>query len=110
MATTKKAFVVVDQEWFDKALYMFISDKRSASTNGAHLITGPVEDLSDHRGIWLSDVESRVRNSNDDSPVPPMRLMIPWQFVLAVGVVEGAETKLPAGFQNVTDLTKRASA
>ncbi|HEY7450687.1 MAG TPA: hypothetical protein VH702_21195 [Vicinamibacterales bacterium] len=98
------AFVVVQKTWFDHAM-KGLTGHESGSLINAHVIQAPLDDVTDHRGLWLQDVKSRWVKKTDGSVVI-MRLMIPWQFVLAVGLTD-EPAKMPTGFtsDNVTDLT-----
>src|SRR5262245_150283 len=101
MAKTERAFVIVTQEWFDLAMRPLVTGTKSRSTMGIHLISAIVEDLADHRGLWLRDI--RTSQPTEDGATVTMRLMIPWQFVVSVGVVEEDSAKLQPGF--AIDLT-----
>jgi hypothetical protein len=73
-----------------------VTGRESNATGDTHMIMAPFDDM-DHRGLWLRDVESNLRRKSDDSQVN-MRLLIPWEFVLAVGLVDES-VKIPPGFQ-----------
>ena len=56
-------------------------------------------DLSDHRGIWLTDViTTAVLNRSDDSPVK-MKFMIPWHYVLGLGLPDLQSQESTIGFK-----------
>jgi len=57
---------------------------------------GQFRDLSDPRGIWLSDFTSNVFRK--DGTVVHMNVLIPWQHVLFVGVADESIPS-PTGFQ-----------
>jgi hypothetical protein len=101
---TGMALVVVKKSWFDLAM-QGITGHESGSQVDAHVIQAPINDVTDPRGLWLQEVKSRYVKPSDGSPVF-VRLMIPWEYVLAVGLAD-EPAKMPAGFtaNNVTDLT-----
>jgi hypothetical protein len=102
MATKKQtAFVVVQREWFNQAIQP-LTDNESHSEIDAHVMIGTVDDLTDLKGLWLRDVPSRYLKKGSNSFIT-MRLMIPWQSVLSLGLVDESPT-LPVGFNNVTVL------
>jgi hypothetical protein len=80
-------FVVVDHAWFDVAMRPLITGTESGSAVGAHLVYGPVKDLHDPHGLWLSRVQSEIFHEKDGSEVL-MDVMIPWRYVIALGVVD----------------------
>jgi hypothetical protein len=97
------ALVVVRKDWFDQTLYPLFFDTPSGSTTNAHVLSGRVEDTNDLRGLWMQDVVSRDHKT-DGSPVI-LRLMIPWEFILTVGVVADDKARLPTGFSHATGLS-----
>jgi hypothetical protein len=106
LMTEKKnrtAFVVVQKEWFNHGMRA-LTGHESQSERDAHVMICTVDDMADHLGLWIRDVTSHYRK-NDAGPFVKMRLMIPWQFVLSVGLVDD-KMKIPTGFQNTTVLTQ----
>jgi hypothetical protein len=102
MAQKQTAFVVVQQSWYDGALKALIGGHSNSSADH-HLITGLLEDASDHRGLWLAGATSERWFNQDGTPVI-MKVMIPWQFVLVLGVADEGTT-MPAGFKGATVLS-----
>jgi hypothetical protein len=102
MPQKETVFVVVKKTWFDAAMDPLVTGRPSKSQVDAHVMVATVDDASDHRGLWLRGIKSRYQRK-DGSPVD-MRLMIPWQFVLALGLV-AESVKMPTGFVNTTVLT-----
>ncbi len=96
MPKKQTAFVVVSKSWFDGAMALLVG-KTSTSTGDAHLIVGPLDDISDNRGLWLKDFKSVLERKGDGSRVTMRRLMIPWHAVLLVGIVDES-VKIPTGF------------
>jgi hypothetical protein len=82
------AIVVVTKEWIDTGVRFLLNDgKMSGSTSNTHIVTADVENTSDQRGLWLKNVKTRAMKR--DGSVVTMRLMIPWTFVLGLGLVGG---------------------
>jgi hypothetical protein len=96
MSVKKTAFVIVRKDWFDLALHPLITGRDSNSERDAHMLIGPLDDLSDMHGVWLGPIESEALTRADGSSVT-MRILIPWHVVIAVGIVDEL-VKLPAGF------------
>src|SRR5688572_18948045 len=95
------AFIVVSKEWFNTAgINHILNDgKESHASGGAHLIMAGDPDLSDHRGIWLTNVvTTAVLNTSDGSPVN-MKFMIPWHYVLGLGLPELQSQESTIGFK-----------
>ncbi len=87
MAQKQTAIVVVSKEWIDTAVRHLVNHGReSRSTGQTHVITADIEDTADHRGLWLSNVNTS-QLTKDGSNVT-MRFMIPWNFILGLGVVD----------------------
>ena len=88
MASKRKgtAFVVVQRTWFNHAMHG-LTGHESGSEIDSHVIQAALDDVNDQRGLWLRDIKSRWVKATDGSPVI-MRLLIPWQFVLAVGLAD----------------------
>jgi hypothetical protein len=104
MTKSQTAFVVVQKSWFDHAMHG-LTGRESKSEIDSHVIMAPLDDINDPRGLWLRDIDSPWIKKTDSSTVI-MRLMIPWHFVLAVGLADEAGP-IPTGFtgNTVTDLT-----
>ena len=106
MAHKTRAFVMVQRSWFDETIGPVTSGRESQSTGNAHTIVGTLDDIADHRGLWLQDVPTLYRKQKDDSPVTFARLLIPWQYVLSLGLEDATTSaKIKPGFANTTDLT-----
>jgi hypothetical protein len=105
MPQKKLAFVVVPKSWFDQTLGRIGITGPSGSTGDMHIVISAIDDVADHRGLWLSDVQTLLEKEKDGSRVTFERFMVPWQFVLAVGVHDIAESvKMPTGFTGATVL------
>jgi hypothetical protein len=102
MAKKRTAIVVVSKQWFDSSRVLLSGSPPSESTGDSHVIIGPLDDANDERGLWLKDIITTgilKKDAEDDtSPVTVERLMIPWAFVLALGLVEQEAHKI-AGFR-----------
>jgi hypothetical protein len=106
MSKKETAFVVVQKTWFDLAMNPLVTGRPSESQVDAHVMIGTLDEISDLRGLWLRDITSRM--AKKDGSFVTMRLMIPWQFILSVGLVDES-VKIPTGFNNVTVLTAESS-
>jgi hypothetical protein len=80
------AFVVVSKEWFDfpGIRDLLNAGRRSKSTGEAHLLIAPLVDSSDHKGLWVKGITTREL-TQDGSPVT-MDFMIPWNYVIGLGM------------------------
>ena len=86
-AVAQTAIVVVSKDWIDTAVRHLINHgQQSRSTGETHVIFADLEDTSDHRGLWLKNVRT-TRLTTDGSNIT-MRFMIPWSFIVALGVVD----------------------
>jgi hypothetical protein len=100
METKQTVFIIVDERWFNMAGVNDLVGRgvKSNSSSGAHLIISGITDLSDHKGIWLGNVTTNILHAKDRSPVT-MKVMIPWSYVLSVGVQEEeVGESMPIGF------------
>ena len=87
MSQKQTAIVVVSKDWIDSAVKHLINDGReSRSTGDTHIVYADLEGSSDPHGLWLKNVKTN-RLKEDGSEVV-MRFMIPWAFVVALGVVD----------------------
>jgi hypothetical protein len=101
MGQKQTAVVVVSKEWVNSGVHHLTNGSRlSESTGDTHLFIAPLEDASDHRGLWLRDVKT-TRLTEDNSAVT-MKFLIPWQFVFAVGIIEGEQTRVRMGFVSLS--------
>lgn len=92
MAQQQRVTVVVSKDWIDTGVhYLLNSGAPTRSTASGHIIFGNLEDASDHRGLWLKNVRTTCLTT-DRSPVT-MKLMIPWTFVFAFGVIDEGERR-----------------
>jgi len=92
MPTKQIAFIVVRKDWYNSAgINHLLGNGRESRADGeAHLIMAGDPDLSDHRGVWIPGVvTTAVLNRSDNSPTK-MRFLIPWQYILGVGLDEGS--------------------
>lgn len=110
MPQTETAIVVVSKEWIDTAVRHLINQGReSRSTGETHLIFADLDDLSDHRGLWLKNVKTN-RLTVDASDVT-MRFMIPWSVIVGLGVVDrGTAAKAGFSFEPASDLTDQSTS
>ena len=102
MSSQDIAFVVVTRDWFDATIPRLAGRSDSGSALNAHVIQAPLKDTSDPRGLWLHRIETDKFHKADGGSVV-MDLLIPWQYVLAVGVVSG-HTSDTLGFTGATVL------
>jgi hypothetical protein len=100
MAKEQTAFVVVQKSWYDDAI-SHLAGGYSNSTGDVHVIVGRLDNETDPHGLWLRDVPTEMRKQRDGSRVTLQRLMIPWRYVVALGIGDEAVT-LRAGFTNAT--------
>jgi hypothetical protein len=70
MAQKKRAFVVVQTSWYNEAIGPITKGRDSQSTGNAHTIVGTLDDITDHRGVWLQDVPTLYRKQSDDRLSP----------------------------------------
>ena len=108
MAKKQTAFVVVQKSWFNLAMNALVTRRDSQSEVDAHVLIADLDDVTDHRGLWIRNIKSAYQNKKDDSWVM-MKLMIPWQFVLSVGLVDKS-VSIRVGFNNTTVLTADSRA
>jgi hypothetical protein len=96
MPDKRTAIVVVRKDWVNDCAFLVNRGRGSSSAADTHVLISPVEDLSDARGLWLAGIESN-QLTTDQSTVP-MKLMIPWSVIIAVGIVEGDDASKLVGF------------
>ena len=98
MAQKQTAIVVVNKSWIDTAVRHLVNNgQTSRSTGETHLLIGDVEDASDHRGLWLKNILTN-QLTRDGSPIT-MKLMIPWSFIVGVGLADDdLQGKMKPGF------------
>src|ERR1035438_2482114 len=97
MSQQQTAFVVVSKDWLDTGVRYCISHgRKSRSTSNTHILIGDVENTSDERGLWLKNIKTTAFSDGDSPATLTMKFMIPWTFVLGLGLVadEAGETKL----------------
>ena len=104
MPQTNTGFVIVSKDWFDTpGVYQLIGRGRPRrSTGDAHTLIGPVSDANNHLGLWLGPIGT-TELTTDGSPVV-MRFLIPWRFVLGLGVETDSSKPRSVGF-NTNDNT-----
>jgi hypothetical protein len=101
------AFIVVSKEWFNTGgiNHILANGRQSQGSGEAHLIMADNADLSDHRGIWLTNViTTAVLNRSDESPVK-MKFMIPWHYVLGLGLPDVQSAESTIGFKAGAGIT-----
>jgi hypothetical protein len=114
MSQKQTAIVVVTKAWINTSVRHLINDGReSHSTGDTHIVYADLEGTSDHHGLWLRNIKT-ARLTADGSEVAMTRFMIPWTFIVALGVVDhGAqvETGFAGGISldpaDLTDQTTR---
>jgi hypothetical protein len=113
MAQKQTAFVVVSKDWIDSGARYFINNgEMSSSTTNTHIVIGEVEDATNERGLWLKNVKTTgFTRASSPGVAVTMRVLIPWAFVLSLGLVvdhETGKTKLgyPEG-AHIWEETKR---
>jgi len=100
--TKQTAFVVVNKDWIDSgARYLVNNGERSRSDGDTHIFIGEVEDATSERGLWLKNVKTTAF----DRPSSPgagiiMKVMIPWAFVLSLGLVDDEAGKAKLGYSS----------
>lgn len=99
MRTKKQTgFVVVSKDWMDSGVRYFVNDGRtSRSTSDTHIVIAEVEDTSDARGLWLRNVKT-TQFTREGSDVTTMKFMIPWTFVLGLGLADAVAGNTDLGF------------
>ena len=91
MVHKKTAFVVVSKDWINTGVRHLLNHGRgSHSTGDTHLVIAPLDDASDHRGLWLSGITTTQLTA--DSSSVTMKFMIPWSAILGLGLID-EETK-----------------
>jgi hypothetical protein len=100
MARGQKAIVVVDREWINTAgiNHLLARGRQSAATGGVHMIIAPLEDASNHQGLWLSEITTTALTQ--DASVLKMKFMIPWSVIRGLGVVDEPRDKPAIGFKS----------
>jgi hypothetical protein len=91
------AFVLVSQTWWSSVAPLLAPNPRP-STAGLVRLLGPLVN-QDAAGIWLGDVPANLTQPKRGSQVM-MSLLIPWDQVVAVGVIEESR-ELKPGFAAV---------
>ena len=97
MALNQKAIVVVSRDWINTGVRHLVNrGQESRSTSDTHIIFSEVDDVSDQRGLWLKDVSTTALTK--DGSKTTMRLMIPWAYIVALGLIEGDMPERKPGF------------
>jgi hypothetical protein len=108
MSQNQSAVVVVTKDWINTTVRHLINHgQESRSTGETHLVIGDLEGTSDHHGLWLKNVKT-THLTADGSEVTMVRFMIPWAFVVALGVVDHS-TQVEPGFAGGIDLTDQST-
>ena len=89
--------MVVSKDWINTAgvRHLVNHGRESRSTGETHLVIADLEDTSDHHGLWLKNVNTT--SLKPDGSNVTMRFMIPWSFIVGLGVVD-REAGVEAGF------------
>ena len=105
MALKQTAIVVVSKAWMDTGgVRLLVNDgRKSQSSDDTHIVVAPLDDSSDQLGLWLQGITT-TQMTEDGSPLT-MRLMIPWSFIVALGIVDGEKETL--GFQTNETVVSR---
>jgi hypothetical protein len=99
MAQKQMAVVVVPKHWFNSGAHLLLNNGEESGSDGeTHFVIAPVDDVSDAYGLWLKDITTTGLTKNG-SPVE-MRFMIPWQFVLGLGLMDDQTDKAAFGFRH----------
>jgi hypothetical protein len=92
IAKLTEAAIIVSSDWRHLgAMKHFLgpSDDPSAAVDGSSLLEAQVLDANDNRGLWI-ELNSGQKKWPDR---PAQKLMIPWQFVLAIVLQPDLEAK-----------------
>jgi hypothetical protein len=94
--TKQSTFIVVDKHWFNMAGIndILANGRKSQNTGDAHLLMSDDFDISDHRGIWLNHVTTKAVLHRKDNSQVTMKFMIPWRYVLGLGLSEEGSTSI----------------
>ena len=100
MAGYETAFIEVRKDWFDSAGVSGIlhSGRPSGSEGNTHLIIAPILGTNDPHGVWLKNITTTARRQ--DSAIVKMDFLIPWNAIVALGVVPESEKTTVAGFRS----------
>jgi len=94
MSRKQTAVVVVSKNWIDTSVRHLINEGReSRSTGETHIVYADLEGTSDPHGLWLKNVKT-TRIKADGEEVVMARFMIPWAFIVALGVIDHAQLEL----------------
>lgn len=112
MANKQGAVVVVLDDWVSTSPIRQILGvpQHSEGTGKARLfIVGSVE--TDGRGVWLKEITTHAVVDKDNGAPTTLDFLVPWPYVLAVGVWDEQTEKVTVGFQaaNPTAVQDRPS-
>lgn len=91
MARQQTAIVIVSKHWINtEGINTILAKGRiSEATGDAHIVIATVSDTSDPQGLWLSGIKTSELK-RDGSSIS-MKFMVPWRFVLGLGLVDDLE-------------------
>jgi hypothetical protein len=110
MANKQAAVVVVLDEWVSTSPIKQILGVQQHGSGRAHLfIAGSVE--TDGLGVWLKEITTDAIVDKADGAPTTLDFLVPWPYVLAVGVWDEQTEKVTVGFQawNRTSVQDRSS-
>lgn len=99
MAGKQRAFVVVSRSWVNTdGISEIVNNGRKSQADGdAHMVIAPLHDVSDHRGLWLEKITTdKLRR---DGATISLTFMIPWSFVLGLGLLDETDAAASIGFK-----------
>jgi hypothetical protein len=93
----KTAILVVNKDWVNTGVYHLLNKGlRSTSESQGHFLILPF-DHQDPSGVWLADIETSQLTS-DGSPVKMNTFLVRWEFIYAMGIVDGDVQNAKIGF------------
>lgn len=88
------AVVFVDKSWYDSTLRFLLDKSPSRSTEEVHILVGALKDAGDTVGLWMSGLKTKEVKPGVEVA---MELLIPWRYVVAVGLIDEANPRI--GFE-----------
>jgi hypothetical protein len=97
MAKRRKntGFVFVDKAWFNQTLRGLFGLDRTETLENVHLMIGEIE-VNEALGVWLKDTKTSVLRK--DGAEVKMDFLVPWRFVVGVGLSEDDAIPSRVGF------------
>ncbi len=92
IAKHSEAAVIVSSDWRHLGavkLYIGLPDNPNAVGDGSSLLEAQILDANDNRGLWI-ELNSGQKKWPER---PAQKLMVPWQFVLAIVLQPDLEAK-----------------